>query len=412
MAPKRLKPLTDGLPPTYWLIWTGTLINRLGGFVVPFLTLYLTTQREIPVSQAALMVSLFGAGSFIAQLTGGELTDRLGRRPVMLTSFLVTPAAMIALGLSQAIPLIAISTFAVGFLSNLYRPAVGAAIADLVPSELRTRAYGYNYWAINLGAAIAPVIAGLLAKYTYLALFIGDALTTFAFGLIVYFGIRETRPVEAEGAQSATPRERLAQLRSEPILLLFSLLALFFGIIYMQGFVTLPIDMASHGLGPEQYGLAIATNGFLIVLISIPLSNMAGHWPRFEAMAGSAVLLGLGFGFGALSTTFPLYALSVVIWTLGEIISSAVAPAIIADLAPVKLRGLYQGIFGSAWGGLALFIGPLLGAGSTNMGEQGCYGAAAWRLGYCSPWAFWRCAPRPIAAWKRARAYNRQRPPS
>jgi len=360
MAVKRLKALTEGLPPTYWLIWTGTLINRLGGFVIPFLTLYLTTQREIPVSQAALMVSLFGAGSFIAQLTGGELTDRLGRRPVMLTSFLVTPAAMIVLGLSQAIPLIAVSTFAVGFFTDLYRPAVGAAIADLVPPESRTRAYGYNYWAINLGAAIAPVIAGLLAKYTYLALFIGDALTTFAFGLIVYFGIRETRPAEAEGAGNTTPLERLGQLKREPILLLFSTLALFFGIVYMQGFVTLPVDMGSHGLGPEQYGLAIAVNGFLIVLISIPVSNMAGHWPRFEAMAVSAVLLGLGFGFTALAKSYPLFAISVGIWTLGEIAASAVAPAIIADLAPVKLRGLYQGIFGSAWG-LAFFIGPLLG---------------------------------------------------
>lgn len=360
MLSKRFESLTEGLPPTYWLIWTGTLINRLGGFVIPFLTLYLTNQREIPVSQAALMVSLFGAGSFIAQLTGGELTDRLGRRPVMLTSFLVTPAAMITLGLSRAIPLIAITTFTVGFFTDLYRPAVGAAIADLVPSESRTRAYGYNYWAINLGAAIAPVIAGLLANYTYLALFIGDALTTLVFGLIVYFGIRETRPVEAQGAKGASPRERLRQLKREPILLLFSLLALFFGIVYMQGFVTLPVDMGSHGLGPEQYGLTIAVNGFLIVLVSIPVSNMAARWPRFEAMAASAVFLGLGFGFTAFANTSPLFALSVGIWTLGEIAASAVAPAIIADLSPVELRGLYQGIFGSAFG-LAFFIGPLLG---------------------------------------------------
>ena len=360
MIKNRVQSLTEGLPPTYWLIWTGTLINRLGGFVIPFLTLYLTSQRAIPVSQAALMVSFFGAGSFIAQLTGGELTDQLGRRPVMLTSFLVTPAAMIVLGLAHAIPVIAISTFVVGFFTDLYRPAVAAAIADLVPSEGRTRAYGYNYWAINLGAAIAPVIAGALAKYTYLALFIGDALTTLAFGLIVFFGIRETRPVEVHTAKGTTVRERLLQLKREPILLVFSLLALFFGIIYMQGFVTLPVDMSTHGLGPEQYGLAIATNGFLIVLVSIPISNMAGHWPRFSAMAAAAVFLAFGFGSTALADSSPLFALSVGIWTLGEIVASTVAPAIIADLAPVELRGLYQGIFGSAWG-LAFFIGPLSG---------------------------------------------------
>src|SRR3990170_1089612 len=142
------------------------------------------------------MVFLFGAGSFIAQFTGGELADRLGRHPVMLMGFFITPIFMITFGLARDLALISIATLIVGFFTDLYRPAVGAAIADLVPSESRTRAYGYNYWAINLGAAIAPVIAGLLANYTYLALFIGDALTTLAFGLIVYFGIRETRPVE------------------------------------------------------------------------------------------------------------------------------------------------------------------------------------------------------------------------
>jgi MFS family permease len=360
MTTKRFKSLTEDLPPLYWLLWTGTLINRLGGFVIPFLTLYLTSQRKIPVSQAALMVSLYGAGSFIAQLTGGELTDRLGRRPVMLISFLVAPVAMLTLGFARPLWLIAACTFLVGFFTDLYRPAIGAAIADLVPPSARTRAYGYNYWAINLGAAVAPVVAGLLANYTYLALFIGDAVTTFIFGLIVYFGVRETRPVQSGPAVQLSLQGRLSQLKREPILLLFSLLALFFGIVYMQGFVTLPVDMGLHGLGPEQYGLAVAVNGFLIVLVSIPVSNAAGRWPRFGAMAIAALLLGLGFGFTALADNLLLFGLSVAIWTMGEVAASAVAPAIIADLSPVELRGLYQGIFGSAWG-LAFFIGPLLG---------------------------------------------------
>jgi len=356
----RFKALTQGLPPLYWLLWFGTLINRLGGFVIPFLTLYLTSQREIPVSQAALMVSFYGAGSFIAQLTGGELADRLGRRPVMLVSFFVTPVAILTLGLVRPVFLIGAATFAVGFFTDLYRPAVSAAIADLVPSGARTRAYGYNYWAINLGAAIAPIIAGLLAGYNFLALFIGDALTTIIFGLIVFFGVRETHPLESGGGEGISARTRLRQLGREPILLFFSLLAFFFGVIYIQSHVTLPLAMRSHGLGPDQYGLAIAVNGFLIVLVSIPISSMAGKWKRFESMAVSAVFLSLGFGFTLFANVFSLFALSVAIWTVGEIIFSAVAPAIIADLSPIELRGLYQGIYGSAWG-LAFFVGPLLG---------------------------------------------------
>lgn len=360
MKRKRIAALTEGLPPSYWLIWTGTLVNRLGGFVIPFMTLYLTAQRDIPVSQAALIVSLFGAGSFLAQLSGGELTDRLGRRPVMLLSFLVTPIFMVALGLARDIVLLSAATFLVGFFTDLYRPAVGAAIADLVPPEARTRAYGYNYWAINLGAAVAPLLAGLIANYNYLILFVADALTTAIFGLIVLFGIRETRPVEAHHGPQPSAGERISQLRREPILLLFSFITLFFGIIYMQGNVTLPLEMQSHGLGPEQYGAAIAVNGFLIILVTIPVSNMAAKWPRFEVVAISTVLLGAGFGFTALASSLPLFALSVAIWTLGEIAATSVSPAIIADLSPVRLRGLYQGVFGAAWG-LSYFIGPLAG---------------------------------------------------
>jgi MFS family permease len=360
MNKKGLRALVEGLPPTYWLIWTGTLINRLGGFVIPFLTLYLTAQRAIPVTTATLMVSLFGAGSFLAQLTGGELTDRLGRRPVMLMSFFITPIFMVALGLARDLGLISICTFIVGFFTDLYRPAVGAAIADLVPPESRTRAYGYNYWAINLGAAAAPIIAGLIADYNFLILFIADALTTAAFGFIVLFGIRETRPVEAHHTSHTSLRERVSQLRRAPILLIFSLITLFFGIIYMQGNVTLPLDMQTHGLGPRDYGLAIAVNGALIILVTIPISNLAAKWPRFETVAVAAVLMGLGFGATALATNLPLFALSVVIWTLGEIAATSVSPTIIADLSPIELRGLYQGIFGAAWG-LSYFIGPLAG---------------------------------------------------
>lgn len=360
MNKKGLASLIEGLPPTYWLIWTGTLINRLGGFVIPFLTLYLTTQRAIPVSQAALMVSLFGAGSFLAQLSGGELTDRLGRRPVMLMSFFITPIFMIILGLARDLVLISVATLIVGFFTDLYRPAVGAAIADLVPSESRTRAYGYNYWAINLGAAVAPILAGLMAQYDYLILFIADALTTAVFGFIVLFGIRETRPAEAHHAAHLPISERISQLRRAPILLIFSLITLFFGVIYTQAYVSLPLDMQSHGLGPDQYGTAIAVNGFLIILVTIPVSNMARKWPRFETMAVAAILLGLGYGFTTLASNFPLFALSVAIWTLGEIAGTSVGPTIIADLSPIDLRGLYQGIFGAAWG-LSYFLGPLAG---------------------------------------------------
>lgn len=357
----RFATLTADLPPTYWFLWLGILINRLGSFVIPFLTLYLTSQRGVSVSQAALTVSLFGAGSFAAQLVGGELADRLGRRPVLLMSLFIAPVAMIALGLSNSLPLIAFFTLILGFFTDLFRPALGAAVADLVPSSARTRAFGYQNWAVNLGFSLAPILAGFMARYNYFLLFIGDALTTFIFGLIVLARIPETRPAEASHAAHTSINERIHQVRREPLLLAFSALALFIGVIYMQGYVTLPLDMQAHGLTSADFGMAIAVNGFLIVALSIQVSNAASNWPRFRAMAAAALFLGTGFGLNVFAgNLLPVYFLTVAVWTLGEITASAVAPALIADLSPIKLRGLYQGIFGSAWG-LSFFIGPVLG---------------------------------------------------
>src|SRR3990172_10211266 len=110
----RFGSITKSLPSTYWILWIGTVINRLGGFVIPFLTLYLTSQRNISPSRAAFMVALFGAGSFLSQLSGGEMTDRLGRRPVMLLSFFITPIAMVILGLAESHWLFMLSTLTLG----------------------------------------------------------------------------------------------------------------------------------------------------------------------------------------------------------------------------------------------------------------------------------------------------------
>ncbi|HET7009889.1 MAG TPA: MFS transporter [Anaerolineales bacterium] len=369
----RLAEVTADLPPTYWYLWAGILVNRLGSFVIPFLALYLTSQRGLSVGQASLIVSLFGAGSFSAQLVGGELADRLGRRPVLAMSLFVAPAVMIALGLSSSLPLIAAFTLVLGFFTDLFRPAMAAAVADLVPSSARTRAFGYLNWAVNLGFSLATVLAGFLARIDYFLLFVGDALTTLIFGMIVLARVPETRPVEASRAAQTPLSQRVHQVRREPLLLAFSTLALFLGVIYMQGYVTLPLDMQAHGLTPADFGLAIAVNGIMIVAFSIQVSHAAATWRRFRAMAAAALLLGAGFGLNAFAgSALMFYFLTVAVWTLGEITVSAVAPALIADLSPVELRGLYQGIFGSAWG-LSFFVGPMLGGwvyqhmGSTSL---------------------------------------------
>lgn len=358
----RIASAVSELPPTYWLLWTGTLVNRLGGFVAPFLSLYLTGDRGIPVSRTAFVISLFGAGSFLGRIVGGELSDRLGRRPVLLTSFLVTPLVVLFVGLVRPLAWIAAGTTLLGFFTDLYRPAVSAAIADIVAPGKRVRAFGYLYWAINLGAAIAPVIGGVMAHSNYFLLFAGDAVTTLVFGLLVLVKLRETQPQQFRQARTGVrvPVSRLGLLARQPTLLMFAGLTFLFGMVYAQSASTLPVAMLRHGVGPSGYGLVISLNGLLIVLLGLAGGRTAERWPRFRALALANVLLGAGFGLAALGGSLWLYSVSVVIWTLGEIVNASVAPAVVADLATAEVQGLYQGVYGSAWG-LAFFVGPAVG---------------------------------------------------
>jgi MFS family permease len=278
----------------------------------------------------------------------------------MLLSFFAAPLAMLAVGLARDPLLLIPATLALGFFTDLYRPAVNAAIVDLVPEDRRTRAFGYIYWAINLGAALAPIAAGFLANFDYFLLFALDALTTAVFGVVVLLRVPESQARHVAAEAKVATRARLGLALRDSMLVVFTLLSILVGIIYSQAHVTLPIDMAAAGLPPSDYGLAIAVNGALIVLVTIPISRAAERWPRFPTIAISALLLGTGFGLTGLAGTLPFFAFSVAVWTMGEVIGAAVAPVIVAGMSPPALRGLYQGIWGSSWG-LAFFLGPALG---------------------------------------------------
>jgi len=348
------------LPASFWYLWMGTVVNRLGGFAAPFLVLYLTARLGMAPASAALLVSVLGAGSFLAQLSCGELSDRLGRRPVMMLSFFAAPVAMIVLGLTHEVVILAGAMFTLGFLTDLSRPAINAAIVDLVPDEHRARAFGYIYWAINLGAALAPILAGLLANYNYFLLFLGDAVTTAIFGVIVLFKVPESQALEIAAAARTSTRSRLGQALRDPMLLMFVLLSLLVGIVYSQHTVTLPLDMAANGLKPSDYGLAIAINGALIVLVTIQVSKRVARLPRYPVMALAGLLIGTGFGLTAFAGSLAFYGFTVVVWTIGEVIGASIAPTLVSEISPPALRGLYQGVWGSSWG-LAFFIGPALG---------------------------------------------------
>jgi MFS family permease len=356
-----LRGFAADLPRAFWVLWAGTLVNRMGTFVLPFLTLFLTARRGLTPATATLIVGLYGAGAFAATFTGGYLADRLGRRRTILVSLLAGAGALLLVLPARDPLLLATVVVAVGFTGELYRPAVAAAVADLVPPLGRPRAYSLLHWAANLGMSVGPVLGGLLASRSYLALFLVDAATMAAFAGLVAWRVAETRPAgEAGGQGGSAGAGGLARALRDRRLVGVTLLALPVAMLFWQGFTVLPLGMAAKGLGATSFGLALSLNGAIIALFSLPIAVAVARLPRLPLMAAATVLVAVGMAAHGPASSFGAYAAAVVVWTLGEMAWVPVAPSLVADLAPPHLRGSYQGVYSASWG-LAALLGPALG---------------------------------------------------
>lgn len=355
---ERWQRLTFGLPGPYWTLVVGTFITRAGSFIVPLLFVYLTQVRGLSLSAAGLVTSLFGAGALLGSMAGGSLADGLGRKRTILLSLVSGALTMLLLGAAKAPWQLAISAFSLGLTGDMYRPAAQAVVADVVAPAHRLKAFGIQYWAINLGFTFAALVGGFMAERNFTLLFWGDAATTLALAAIVWRKLPETRPPPP----SNQPAARISFIAPfvdrafAPFLVLNFLVVL----VFMQHLTGLPADMHQKGLSTEAFGVVIAANGVLIVLLQPWVTERVRATPRPVLLAAAAALTGLGFGLTALATTVPLYLLTVGLWTLGEIIFSPVNASIVADLSPAASRGRYQGAFTLTWA-LGAMVSPATG---------------------------------------------------
>lgn len=357
-----LREAAGGLPRQFWFLWTGTLINRLGSFVVIYLAIYLTQDLHFSQSQAGLVLGAYGVGGAIGTMGGGVLTDRWGRRPTMLTAQFGTAALMLTLGFAQGFWQLLAGAWLLGIFAEGVRPAFQAMMVDVVPDRDRVRAYSLNYWAINLGFASAAIVAGFAAQVDYLLLFVVDAGTTLITALITLTFLAETRPARV-AARRARGGPGLGTVFRDRVFLVFLGLNFLIVLVIMQHMSTLPISMSADGLSPATFGWVIAVNGLMIVAGQLFVPKLIDGHNRSRVLALATVVLGVGFGLNAFAGTAAFYAITVVIWTLGEMLQSPSNSALVAELSPSLLRGRYQGVNSLSWSAgsaLAPVIGGLV----------------------------------------------------
>lgn len=358
-----LREMIAGLPRPFWVLFAGTLINRTGTFVVPFLAIYLTRVRGFSATQAGMVAALYGAGVAIAAPVGGAMADRVGRRATMMFALGAGGVGMILFGFLRPLGLIALAAFVVAMLGEMYRPAMQAAILDVVPARDRVRAIGLIYWVINLGVSFGLSLGGLLATMSFTLLFLGDGATSLAFGVLVWRAVAESRPPHPVRAGPAGALHHVGEFFvafRDPPFVVFLALNVVIAAIFMQHLTTLPLDMIAHGLSSATFGVVMALNGVLIVLVQPFLGPWLSRRNPSRVLATGTALVACGFGLNAFARTAALYALAVSVWTVGEILVLPIAGAIVGDLAPPEVRGRYQGAHGLSFG-FAACLAPLAG---------------------------------------------------
>jgi MFS family permease len=353
----RFRAAVGGLPPVFWTLWTGMLVNRLASFVITFLALYLVRERGFTADAAGRVVALYGVGLLLAGPLGGLLADRYGRRRTMLLGLAAGGLCVAALGFVRDPAALSLLAFLSALTGDVYRPAANAAIADVVVPSDRARAFGLVYWAVNLGWAVSLSVAGFVAERSMLSLFLADAFTSFAFAGIVWRHVPETRPAHHAPAPAVGGLVRVFRDRVFVTFLAIHLVVL---VVFTQFQLAAPLDYAAHGVGPVAFSALMALNGILVVILQPLFSPRLHHHDGARVLALSAVLVGLGYGLNFFAGSLPAYVAGAVLYTVGEVLGFPMASAIVADLAPPDLRGRYQGAFSMSWG-LAFTLSPLVG---------------------------------------------------
>ncbi|MBI4371646.1 MAG: MFS transporter [Elusimicrobia bacterium] len=343
------------------LFWAH-LINRMGTMALPFLALYLTQRRGFTVSQAGTVLGAYGAGALAAGPLSGWLCDRWGAAPLMTASLCASGAVVLLYPLAASPFAVLLLTPAWALAAHLFGPAGLSVTSELAPPARRKTAFSLNRLAINLGMSVGPVVGGLLAQWSFAALFAVDGLTSLLAGAFLWRALRGRARAGAAPGPAHSIAASLRGAAGDPRLRYFLLALIPAAMVFFQHESTLPLFLVRDlGFSTRAYGLLFVVNTALIIFIEMPLNLKTAHWPHGRALALGAALFAAGFGALAFVRGPWAVAATVAVWTFGEMILLPSASNYVADIAPAARRGSYMGLYSAAFS-LALLLGPLLGA--------------------------------------------------
>ena len=213
----------------------------------------------------------------------------------------------------------------------------------------------------KLSWIIGPTIGGLVASYSFLLLFVLDAIASVITATIVYKFLPETRPAmtEEEEKQSLTQTFiGYGIVLKDGMYIAFLLVSMLMAIVYLQLYSTLSVYLRDvHGVEAQGYGLLLSMNAGVVVLLQISLTRKIKNLAPMLMMAAGAGLYVIGFGLYGFVSTYALFVVAMLFITFGEMIVVPVGQALAARFAPADMRGRYMAFYGMTFT-IPQIIGP------------------------------------------------------
>ncbi|GAB3326632.1 MFS transporter [Larkinella ripae] len=354
-----------GLPAPVWLLGGVMLINRSGTMVLPYLTLYLTQHLHYSVTDAGVVMAVYGTGALAGTFLGGRLSDRLGFYPVQFWSLLISGFFLIFLQFAQSFYAMCAVVFVYTVLGETFRPALSSAVAYYSTPENRTRAYSLNRLAINLGWALGGGLGGYLASIAYPLLFWFDGITCIVAALV----LRVFLPVPNRAEPTPDPSDLTVPKARSPyrdrLFLVFTVATTLFAIGFWQLFSMIPLYFKQVlSLNESHIGLLMTMNGLMIVLIEMPLVyTIEKKYARLKVLIIAIGVLLVGFSYLLLNAGSGVFlaVVCVLFNTLGEMLAMPFMLSFTVERATVQNRGQYLALYSMTYA-IAQITGPAIGA--------------------------------------------------
>jgi len=340
-------------------------INRSGNMVLLFTSLYLTRDLQFSFQTAGIIMSFYGIGSVLGSYFGGWLTDRGDHFSIMFYSLIVSGFILFLLIPAKNPIVIAAIVFAYAFVSDIFRPANSAAIANNSTPENRTRSVSLVRLAINLGFSVGPAMGGFIAFYLgYHWLFVLDAFTSFgaAFLLFAYLP-RQSHEEKQQIKSQFKERTKESSAYRDWVFLAFIALVALYGATFFQFFASVPqfFNKVCH-YDEATIGLLLGLNGLAVVVIEMPLIAALDEKGKiFTYIIWGVLCLPVSFAILQFGQGLLIWSVVYTIMiTLSEILAMPYMMNFTLSRPSKERQGEYSALYAIAYG-LSNIAAPLLG---------------------------------------------------